>query len=75
MFAMSPEQVHRQVVRSQELVRRQVAAERQAAKAPAVDTATPAETRGRDTLRTIVATTRRALDAVRPHSARPAPAR
>ena len=72
MFQMSPEQMHRQVVRSQEQARRQVSLERQAVKAHATGAA---GTSSRDTLRTVAATVRRTVEAFRPHSVRPAPVR
>ncbi len=78
MYAMSPEQMHRQVVRSQEQARRQVALERQAAKAhtaKAHTTGTVATANTRDTVRSTFAAASRLIANLRPGIVRHAPVR
>ncbi len=72
MYAMSPEQMHRQVVRSQEQARRQMALERQAVKAHRSDTA---ESSRSDTVRTAFTAFRRAIASLRPRTVPQATAR
>jgi len=73
MFSMSPDQMHRQVVRSQDETRRQLALERQAVKAHRAD-AVPA-TGTRDTVHTALAAARRVIASLHPRTVRHATVR
>ena len=73
MFSMSPEQMHRQVVRSQDQTRRQLALERQAAKTHRADAV--AATGTRDTVHAALAAARRLVESLHPQTVRHAPVR